>query len=195
VQADTAPSIPARWVGDPASRLSTRVIAKAKKIAASMLEVDEATFPIGQANSASPGTDIAPLTSARWPAWPMSAQASGRAGAGLDETVFTIRRAWRAFGIHMAYVDVDPETGIVDISIMLPWTMPVPSSTRCCAGQIHGGVVQGIAQALYEESSYDPDTRQLMTGSVLDYGVPRRRTCPQHTIAVSADPSPTTRSA
>jgi carbon-monoxide dehydrogenase large subunit len=59
------------------------------------------------------------------------------------------------------------------------------------AGQIHGGVVQGIAQALYEEVSYDPDTGQLMTGSLLDYAVPRAEHVPSIRSLFQETPSPT----
>ena len=59
------------------------------------------------------------------------------------------------------------------------------------AGQIHGGVVQGIAQALYEEVSYDLDTGQLMTGSLLDYAVPRAEHVPKIRSLFQETPSPT----
>src|SRR5258708_38834269 len=89
---------------------------------------------------------------------------------GLDETVFyTPKGMGSPSGIHMAYVDVDPETGIVDI---LDYVAVDDAGTiinpLLAAGQIHGGVVQGLSQALYEDVSYDLDSGQLITGSLLD---------------------------
>jgi carbon-monoxide dehydrogenase large subunit len=112
---------------------------------------------------------------------------------GLDETVFYDPKGMGSpSGIHMAYVDVDPETGMVDI---LDYVAVDDAGTiinpLLAAGQIHGGVVQGIAQALYEEVSYDPDTGQLMTGSLLDYAVPRAEHVPNIRSLFQETPSPT----
>jgi carbon-monoxide dehydrogenase large subunit len=57
-------------------------------------------------------------------------------------------------------------------------------------GQIHGGVVQGIGQALWEGAVYD-DNGQLLTGSMLDYALPRAHLVPDIEIASTVTPSPT----
>src|SRR6266853_4854774 len=99
-------------------------------------------------------------------------------------------------GIHLAYVEVDPETGMVDIlDYVAVDDVGTIINPLLAAGQIHGGVVQGIAQALYEEVSYDPDTGQLMTGSLLDYAVPRAEHVPNIRSLLQQTPSPSTRSA
>src|SRR5258706_10011061 len=95
-------------------------------------------------------------------------------------------------GIHMSYVEVDPETGIVDIlDYVAVDDVGTLINPLLAAGQIHGGVVQGIAQALYEEVSYDPDNGQLMTGSLLDYAVPRAEHVPNIRSSFQETPSPT----
>src|SRR2546430_16419819 len=95
-------------------------------------------------------------------------------------------------GIHRAYVEVEPETGVVDtldyVAVDDAGTIINPLLAE---GQIHGGVVHGIAQALYEEVRYDPDTGQLMTGSLLDYAVPRAEHVPSIRSGCQETPSPT----
>ena len=95
-----------------------RIVAKAKKIAAGMLEVDEKDVSYSAGAFSVPGTDIAPGNlRRRWPAWPMSGTSCRTASRpGLDETVFYDPTGMGApSGVHLAYVEVDPETGIVEI--------------------------------------------------------------------------------
>ena len=192
----TAPSTPARWrSAAPSVHVSSvRVVAKAKKIAAGMLEVDEGDVSYQAGKFTVPGTDIAPLTfgSVARMAYVGHKLPDGME-PGLDETVFYDPKGMGSpSGIHMAYVEVDPETGIVEI---LDYVAVDDAGTiinpLLAAGQIHGGVVQGIAQALYEEVSYDPDTGQLMTGSLLDYAVPRAEHVPSIRSLFQQTPSPT----
>src|ERR1700737_5641422 len=58
-------------------------------------------------------------------------------------------------------------------------------------GQIHGGVVQGLAQALFEEAVYDEETGQLRTTTFLDYAVPTANEIPELTLDRAVTPSPT----
>jgi aerobic carbon-monoxide dehydrogenase large subunit len=94
---------------------------------------------------------------------------------GLDETLFYDPTGMGApSGVHMAYIEVDPETGMVAIlDYVAVDDSGVIVNPLLAGGQIHGGVVQGIGQALYEQVCYDSETGQLMTGSLLDYAVPR----------------------
>src|SRR5207244_10790430 len=100
---------------------------------------------------------------------------------GLVETVFYDPAGMGApSGVHMAYVEVDPDTGVVEI---LDYVAVDDSGTiinpLLARGQIHGGVVQGIGQALYEEARYDRETGQLLTGSLLDYALPHADSLPK----------------
>jgi carbon-monoxide dehydrogenase large subunit len=173
---------------------SVRIVAKAKKIAAGMLEVDEGDVAYQAGRFSVPGTDIAPLTfgSVARMAYVGHKLPDGME-PGLDETVFYDPKGMGSpSGIHMAYVEVDPDTGMVEI---LDYVAVDDAGTiinpLLAAGQIHGGVVQGIAQALYEEVSYDADTGQLMTGSLLDYAVPRAEHVPSIQSLFQETPSPT----
>src|SRR5499427_3693242 len=93
---------------------------------------------------------------------------------------------------RIAYVEVDPDTGVVEI---LDYVAVDDAGTiinpLLAAGQIPGGVVQGIGQALYEEARYDPDSGQLLTGSLLDYTVPHADSLPAIRSQFQQTPSPT----
>jgi len=77
-------------------------------------------------------------------------------------------------GCHIAEIEIDPDTGAVDI---LRYTVVDDfgnvMNPMLVAGQVHGGIVQGIGQALYENCTYDPESGQLLTGSFMDYCMPR----------------------
>ena len=91
------------------------------------------------------------------------------------------------FGAHVAVVEVDPETGHVELKRYVavddcgPQINPV-----IVEGQVHGGVVQGIGQALWEEAVYD-DNGQLLTGSLLGLRDSARRRAARHRGALDGD--------
>ncbi|HTK79019.1 MAG TPA: xanthine dehydrogenase family protein molybdopterin-binding subunit [Rhizomicrobium sp.] len=77
-------------------------------------------------------------------------------------------------GCHICEVEVDPETGKVDlVSYRVLDDFGRVINPMLVAGQVHGGVVQGIGQALLEDAIYDPETGQLLTASFSDYAMPR----------------------
>ena len=82
-------------------------------------------------------------------------------------------------GVHICEVEIDPETGHTDIAAYTAvddfGTIINPMIVE---GQVHGGVVQGIGQALNEAVVYDSDSGQLLTGSFMDYQMPRARDIP-----------------
>jgi carbon-monoxide dehydrogenase large subunit len=85
------------------------------------------------------------------------------------------------FGAHACLVDVDPETGAVAIQRYVA----VDDCGRVINpmlvdGQVHGGIAQGIGQALYEEVVYDDATGQLLTGTLMDYAVPKAAMLPPY---------------
>jgi carbon-monoxide dehydrogenase large subunit len=82
-------------------------------------------------------------------------------------------------GAHVGEVEIDPDTGAVELKryttvddVGRPLHRPI------VFGQIHGGVAQGVGQALLEENVYDRDSGQLITGSFMDYAMPRASTFP-----------------
>jgi carbon-monoxide dehydrogenase large subunit len=93
------------------------------------------------------------------------------------------------FGTHVCVVEIDPDTGEVRIQKYLavddcgPMINPI-----IVEGQLHGGIAQGMAQALYEEVVYD-ERGQLLTGTLLDYAVPRADQVPSYELDHTVTPT------
>jgi len=82
-------------------------------------------------------------------------------------------------GTHMVEVEIDPDTGSVDIqTYVIVDDFGATLNPLLLEGQVVGGSVQGIGQALMEEGIYDPDTGQLMTATLMDYALPRALSSP-----------------
>ncbi len=94
-------------------------------------------------------------------------------------------------GCHVAEVEIDPETGVTEV---VKYTCVNDFGTvvnpLIVAGQLHGGVVQGIGQALMENTIYDSDG-QLLTGSFMDYAMPRAADVPSFVLADHPAPATT----
>jgi carbon-monoxide dehydrogenase large subunit len=94
-------------------------------------------------------------------------------------------------GCHIAEVEVDPETGIVEVvNYSCVNDFGIVVNPMIVAGQLHGGVVQGIGQALMEKTVYDGDG-QLLTGSFMDYAMPRALDVPSFVLADHPVPATT----
>ena len=103
---------------------------------------------------------------------------------------YTVRGSTFPFGTHVTVVEVDPETGaarllhhfaVDDCGVVI--------NPLLVEGQIHGGVAQSIGQVLYEAAEYDA-SGQLVTGSLLDYAIPRAEAIPHIVTARTETPSP-----
>jgi carbon-monoxide dehydrogenase large subunit len=93
------------------------------------------------------------------------------------------------FGTHVVVVEVDRETGQVEIrKIMTVDDCGTLMSPQLVQGQVHGGIAQGIAQALFEEVVYSGDG-QLLTGNLVDYGVPTLGDLPLYETSHTHTPS------
>ncbi len=94
-------------------------------------------------------------------------------------------------GCHIAEVEVDPETGIVEVvRYSFVNDFGVVINPLLVTGQAHGGIVQGIGQALRERTVYD-EHGQLLTGSYMDYAMPRAEDAPMFTSAFHPVPAKT----
>ena len=157
-----------------------KVEAKAKKVAAHLLEAAEADIEFKDGKFTVAGTD----KSAAFGEVALNAYIAHRfsgselepglkEGAFYDPTNFTFPA-----GCHVCEVEVDPETGQTAI---VSWTavddFGVVVNPMIVEGQVHGGVAQGIGQALMEHAVYD-ETGQLVTGSLSDYVLPRAEDLP-----------------
>ena len=102
---------------------------------------------------------------------------------GLESSVvFSPPNATWPFGSHLALVEVDPDTG--DVDILEYWATDDCGNVinpMIVDGQVHGGIAQGIAQALFEEAIYD-DTGNLLTSSLADYPLPAAESLPMFSL-------------
>jgi carbon-monoxide dehydrogenase large subunit len=96
------------------------------------------------------------------------------------------------YGAQICEVEVDPETGAVEIvGYVALDDVGRAVNPMILHGQTHGGLAQGVGQALLEHSHYDPETGQLLAASFMDYAMPRADIFPQIKTVLSEVPSPT----
>jgi carbon-monoxide dehydrogenase large subunit len=180
-------------VGGAALAVATRKIKeKARLLASHLLEAavedidyaDGKFFVKGAPDRSKTIEDIALMANVAWN-MPPGMEAGLEATTFYDPPNFTY-----PFGTHVAVVEVDPDTGHVALKRYVavddcgPQINPV-----IVEGQVHGGVVQGIGQALWEEAVYD-ETGQLLTGSLVDYAIPRADALPDIEVLSTVTPSP-----
>jgi carbon-monoxide dehydrogenase large subunit len=97
-------------------------------------------------------------------------------------------------GTHIAELDIDEDTGRVDIvNYVVVDDFGMTLNPLMLAGQIHGGAVQGIGQALMEDTVYDPSSGQLLSASLMDYALPRASDSPSfafetHNVPCATNP-------
>jgi carbon-monoxide dehydrogenase large subunit len=110
---------------------------------------------------------------------------------GLDETSFYDPSNFTyPFGTHIAVVEIDGDTGAVKLDRFVAVDdFGNVVNPMLVEGQMHGGIAQGTAQALWEEVAYD-DNGQLLTGSLMDYGVPKADMLPMYETDRTVTPSP-----
>ena len=180
-------------VGGAALALTARKIRdKAKVIAAHLLEAavedmeyeDGKFFVKGAPDQSKTIGDIALMANVAWN-MPEGVEAGLEASTFYDPPNFTF-----PFGAHLAVVEVDAETGAVALKRYVALDDCGPQINPVIVeGQVHGGVVQGVGQALWEEAVYD-EGGQLVTGSMLDYALPRADLLPEIEVLSTVTPSP-----
>ncbi len=169
-----------------------KIKAKAKRLAAHMLEAnaDDIEFADGKAFVRGAPAQAKTLAEIALQASVAYSLPEGMEPF-LDETsYYDPPNCTFPFGTHISIVEVDPETGHVDLQRYIAvddcGNLINPLVVE---GQIHGGIVQGIAQALYEQAIYD-DNGQLLTGTLLDYAIPTAAMAPHIETAHTITPSP-----
>ncbi len=178
--------------GGAVALTSRKIKDKARALAAHLLEAAEEDieyedgkfFVRGSPDQSKSIQDIALMANVAW-------QMPEGMEPGLEATTFYDPPNFSyPFGAHVAVVTVDPDNGFVQLQRYLavddcgPQINPV-----VVEGQIHGGVVQGAGQALWEGAVYD-DNGQLLTGSMLDYALPKAHLVPDIETLSTVTPSP-----
>ena len=170
-----------------------RVIAKAKKIAAHLLEAGESdvAFNAGIFTSKTsnksltfPEVSLAAYLAHKFP--------TDEIEPGLKESAFydPVNFSFPA-GCHICEVEIDPETGMTEIvRFVAVDDFGTVINPMIVEGQVHGGLTQGIGQALLEGCVYDSETGQLITGSYMDYCMPRADDVPCYDVGLTKTEAP-----
>ena len=162
-----------------------KVVNKGKRIAAHLLEAAEADIEFKDGKYAVAGTDKnVAFGQVAFAAYVPHNYPIEELEPGLDETAFYDPKNFTfPAGAHIAEVEVDPDTGdvaVVNFTAADDFGRIV--NPMIVEGQVHGGLAQGIGQALYENTVYD-DSGQLVTGSFMDYCMPRADNLPSFDVA------------
>src|ERR1700680_4063292 len=178
--------------GSAAVTAANKILVKATQIAATMLEVpgDAVVYASGNFCVAGKPDRCVSFAEVARMAYVASNLPKGMQ-AGLDEIVFYEPKGVpAAYGMHAAVVEVDLDTGEVKIlDYVAIDDIGNLINPLLCEGQMHGGLAQGIGQALYEGAEYD-DTGQLVTGSLLDYTFPKSDQIPRLRVSFQVTPAP-----
>ncbi|MDP6832118.1 MAG: xanthine dehydrogenase family protein molybdopterin-binding subunit [Alphaproteobacteria bacterium] len=156
-------------------------LAKARPIAAQMLQADEAVleFTDGDFRVADSSRSVSLSEVAR------QAKGSLDSYERREDAPFTLPS-----GSHVAEVEIDRETGRMLLQrYLMVDDYGAMINPRLTEGQVHGGVTQGIGQAMLEEVAYDPETAQLLSGSLMDYTVPRASHLPAFEVHFRQTPT------
>ena len=168
-----------------------KVIAKGRKIAAHLLEASDTDIEFENGEFRVAGTDRkVPFAQVALTAYVPHNYPLDKLEPGLNENAFYDPTNFTyPAGSYVCEVEVDPDTGTVVVdrftavddfgNIVNPMIVE---------GQVHGGLAQGIGQALLEQAVYDSESGQLMTGSYLDYAMPRATDLPNFVVDTCSTP-------
>ena len=171
---------------------SNKIIARARRIASHVLEAAEADIEYAETVFTVSGTDR------RISLFDVAAAARDRTDLAEDlrgelkeEADVHFAQAVIGSGCHVCEVEIDPDTGMVEV---VDWTavddVGRAINPMTLDGQTHGGVLQGIGQALMENCAYDTETGQMIGATFMDYAMPRADIVPAYRTKLLEVPSP-----
>ena len=169
-----------------------KIIARARRIASHVLEAAEADIEYAETVFTVSGTDR------RISLFDVAAAARDRTdleedlrGELKEEADVHFAQAVIGSGCHVCEVEIDPDTGVVEV---VDWTavddVGRAINPMTLDGQTHGGVLQGIGQALMENCAYDTETGQMIGATFMDYAMPRADIVPAYRTKLLEVPSP-----
>jgi carbon-monoxide dehydrogenase large subunit len=179
--------------GTAVQQATDEVLEKAKRLAAQLLEADAGDIEVVPGQGL--GVAGSPASAIPWAQLAAAAKDPSRAPEGFEggltgENDFETPDATYPFGSHLAVVEVDMETGsarlIRHVTVDDAGTMMNPLMVE---GQVHGGIAQGVAQAMYEEIAFDEDGNNV-TGSLASYAMPSASDLPLYETERTQTPSP-----
>jgi len=159
--------------GVSVDRASKTLAENLKELAAEALEASAGDMEIVDATVRVAGTDRA-ISFADLAAHPSATPEKLKADSDFNPDVPTYPN-----GTHIAEVEIDPDTGATTlVKYVIVDDFGATLNPILLAGQVHGGTVQGIGQALMEDTVYDPSSGQLVTASFMDYAMPHAHDAP-----------------
>ena len=169
------------------------ILAKGKPIAATMLEAGEADIAYKNGAFEVVGTD---RRVSLFEVAARAAEMKKRGEIAEDLDTKTVSETPQTFpnGVHIAEVEIDPATGHMQVvTYAAVDDCGNPLDTMIVAGQLHGAIASGLGQALMERTVYDGDSGQLVTGSFMDYAMPRAEDMPllreaMHNVPATTNP-------
>ncbi len=178
--------------GSAIVRACDKLIEKGKKIAAHLLEASVQDIEFAEGNFKVAGTDKAvPIGQVVFASYvphnyPKDLEPGFEDSGFYDPLNFTYPA-----GTHIAEVEIDPDTGAITVA---NWCAVDDFgkivNPMIVEGQVHGGIAQGIGQALLEGAVYDKQSGQLLTGSFMDYTMPRADDLPNFKVGTTETPCP-----
>ena len=158
-----------------------KIIARGKPVAAQLLEAAEADVVFAQGRYHIAGTDRS-----------VGLKDVAVAAGGMDENAsFAPSAETFPNGCHVCEVEIDPDTGSIEVArYAVVDDVGTVINPLTVAGQVHGGIVQGLGQILMEQIVYDAESAQLLTASFMDYAMPRATDLCE--LKVEEHPVPTT---
>ncbi len=179
-------------VGGAALTLAAqKIIDKGKRLAAHLMEAAEADIEFADGKFTVAGTDRAmTLKQVVAASFQPARLPPGMEPGMIEHATYASKRDTFPNGCHVCEVEIDPETGKVSLQTYLVVDdVGTVINPLTLAGQIHGGVAQGVGQVLMEQVVYEPDSGQLLTASFMDYCMPRADDLCN--IAITSNPVPT----
>ena len=173
-------------------KAAEKIVAKGKRVAAACMEVPEDTVDFENGEFTGRGTnkkmtfgEVALQAYVAHKFDPEVIEPGLKEGSFYDPKNFTFPS-----GVHIAEIEIDSETGKTRID---RWTavddFGLLINPMIVEGQVHGGIAQGVGQAMLEHTVYD-ENGQLITGSFMDYAMPRADDLPSFNVAMEATPCP-----
>ena len=174
-------------------KAAEKIVAKGKKLAAHLMEAAEDDVEFANGKFTVAGTDkektIQEIAFAAYVphSYPEGFEPGLEENAFYDPLNFTFPS-----GTQICEVEIDPETGVTEIvTFVAVDDFGKIINPMVVEGQVHGGIAQGIGQALLENCVYDEESGQLLTGSYMDYCMPRADDLPNFTVGLTETPCTT----
>lgn len=177
--------------GSASHEAAEKVAVKAKKVAGHLLEASDADVVLADGKATVVGTDVS-VTWREVVSAALSGNVPGDVTPGLDEEIHLKSGGLNfPFGMHLAVVEIDPDSGSTRLDRM--WAVDDAGNIinpMLADGQRHGGIAQGVGQAIWEQVVYDEDGN-LVTSSFMDYLMPTAATLPSFGLDSTVTPTPT----